>query len=215
MRNLIIYGGTFDPIHNGHINTAINVQKKFNFDQFIFLPCKLPVLKAQAAASASQRVIMLELALKELDKKFVINLSEVNRNSPSYMVETLKQFRNELGQAISITLLIGVDAFMQLPKWYAWEQLLTLTNLLVINRAGIDTTNFPEAVIKLLSSHQTHEANAILNHSHGLIYCFNAGNFDISSTAIRKKIATGEAVSADIPESVLKFIKSNNLYTTD
>ncbi|KTC78280.1 nicotinate-nucleotide adenylyltransferase [Legionella brunensis] len=215
MHNLIIYGGTFDPIHKGHLNTAINVQNHFNFDQFIFLPCKIPVHKNDAIATTKQRIEMLKLALKNLNKNFTIDLYEINRESPSYMVDTLEYFRHQLGANAAITLLLGADSFLQLPEWHQWERLLTLGNLLVMKRASTDDTRVPAALKKLLISHETDNSNTILNNPSGFIYRFDAGNFDVSSTWIRQRLAENKEITNYLPQEVLQYIKQNNLYKTE
>ncbi|WP_028387928.1 nicotinate-nucleotide adenylyltransferase [Legionella fairfieldensis] len=217
MHNFIIYGGTFDPIHNGHINTAINIQNHFNFDRFVFLPCKVPVLKHRALATAKQRITMIELALSEQDKNrhFTIDLSEINRDSPSYMVNTLENFRQQFGNNIAIVLIMGADTFNQLPQWHAWQQILSLTNLLVIKRPGKNyDREAPEPVKELLSHYETHEDKAISQQPHGLIYRYNAGNFNVSSSWIRQQIRihNEQALKNYLSDKVLKYIKQNNLY---
>ncbi len=175
MHNLIIYGGTFDPPHNGHLNTAINVQDHFNFDRFIFLPCKTPLLKNYAAATPAQRLAMLELALdlQNKTKHFGIDLAEIKRDTPSYMVESLHHFRQQYGERIAITLLLGADTFSQLPHWHDWQKLLTLANLLVIKRAGF-SEQYSNAIKELLMRHETTDAKAITRQAHGFIYRYDA-----------------------------------------
>ncbi|MDI9818855.1 MULTISPECIES: nicotinate-nucleotide adenylyltransferase [unclassified Legionella] len=215
MRNLLIYGGTFDPIHNGHINAAINIQNYFNFQQFIFLPCKIPLLKNKAIATATQRVEMLQLALKDLNKNFIIDLSEINRATPSYMVDTLGNFRQKAGENTAITLLMGEDTFRKIPQWHEWKRLLTLANFLVINRAGSDNSQPPDFLNKFFNAHKTNDNKAILNNAHGFIYRYDAGNFDISSTLIRNQLTEKEYLKDIVPSSVLSYIKQNHLYTQD
>lgn len=212
LRNLIIYGGTFDPIHYAHINTAKIIQQHFNFEQFLFLPCKTPVLKKNSGATSEQRLAMLKLALNDEKDDFGIDLSEINREGPSYMVDTLKDFRYRLGNDVAISLIMGADVFKQLPLWHEWQQLLPLTNLLVINRTGTTEADFPSNVLELLNSHKTTKADTLLSKSHGFIYRFDAGKFDITSTLLRKKIAENEDISAYVPPSVLNYIQQNKLY---
>ncbi len=95
---------------------------------------------------------MLELAIQTLNQNFEINLSELNRDSPSYMVHSLQNFRLELGNELPITLLLGTDSFNQLPQWYNWQQLLTLANLLVIKRCGSDNAVIPNEIKNYLHS---------------------------------------------------------------
>ena len=215
MNNLLLFGGAFDPIHYGHLNTAVNIQNKFHFDQFAFLPCKIPVLKKQDLITLPQhRLAMLKLALSELKKQdhFYIDTHEITRNSPSYTVTTLQAFRHECGKNRPITLLLGWDAFCQLPTWYEWEQLIKLTNLLIIKRAGYQKEKISNQVQTLLLAHETTNQNALLNTSHGLILCFNAGNYDISSTKIRESFKQKSIPKDSLPESVLHYIIEHKLY---
>lgn len=228
MHNIVIYGGTFDPVHNGHINTAINVQKQFHFEKFIFLPCKRPLLKKDALASEEQRVAMLRLALGEQNKSyhFTIDSAEIDRVSPSYMVHTLEDFRQFYGKEVSITLLLGADTFLQLPQWYEWQKILVLANLLVIERPGVNSflshreintlpyhlEKLPSSLAQLLTTHWADNPKALLKSPHGLIYCFNAGNFPISSTWCRQQLQAGNLIKNYIPNAVMNYIKQYKLY---
>lgn len=212
MHNLLLYGGTFDPVHNAHINTAINVQSVFNFDQFAFLPCKIPVLKNNAIASSQQRIDMLNLAITETkDQRFYVDLAEINRDTPSYMFDTLNYFRRQLGKKIAITVLMGIDTFYLLPQWFQWQELLNLANLLVIDR--INKNAMPILVKKLLLEHEISDPKIISTHANGFIYRFNAGQFDLSSTWIRQQLYAGKDMSAFLPRLVLDYIKSHQLYS--
>ncbi|OGV51262.1 MAG: nicotinate (nicotinamide) nucleotide adenylyltransferase [Legionellales bacterium RIFCSPHIGHO2_12_FULL_42_9] len=198
MDNLLIFGGTFDPIHYGHINTAINVQQFFHFEQFAFLPCKIPVLNKQSLTAPSQhRLAMLNLALAEQKKHyhFYVASNEIARDSPSYTLTTLNEFRNECGKALPITLLLGFDVFCQLSQWNQWQQLIELANLLVINRAGYDEDNLPVEMKALLLAHETTNPKALLKTPHGLIARFDAGNYDISSTRVRGSLISKKPTS--------------------
>ena len=213
MPNLIIFGGTFDPIHSGHLNTAIHVQQYFHFERFIFLPCKIPILKNKALATTTQRLDMLKLALKEQDQtaNFEIDTREIIRTSPSYMVTTLEDYRREFGQTLAISLLIGIDSFATLTKWYQWEKLLHLVNMVVIDRPGYHIES--QALLNLLNNHETTEVKKIKTVPNGLIFKFNAGLYDLSSTAIRSQIQQGYLLNADVPKSVANYIKEHQIYT--
>jgi len=212
LRNLILYGGTFDPIHLGHLHTAINVQNHFNFQQFIFLPCKISVLKNNAHASPEQRVKMMSLAIAEYKNTypFEIDTREIKRDSPSYMVTTLTDFRKESSDLLSITLLMGIDTFAQLPKWHQWQKLLSLANIIVIDRPFHSTTLTNE-LQELVNKHETTLSDQILHHSHGLIYRFNAGLYDFSSTKVREELFSQQQSDA-LPGVLVKYIKQHNLY---
>lgn len=217
MHNLLIFGGTFDPIHNGHIKIAENVQQHFNFDEFIFLPCKIPLLKNQCIATPKQRLTMLELALKNISTstsnctfKFKIDKREINRDSPSYMVNTLIDFRNEVGDSMPLTLLMGEDTFGNIPQWYKWESLIKLTNFLVVRRPTMSQQLAP-TLNSLLSSHETHDHQKLRTEPCGYIFQFNAGAYNLSSSYIRGQLMNAPLANA-LPESVENYIKKHNLY---
>jgi nicotinate-nucleotide adenylyltransferase len=215
LRSIIIYGGTFDPLHKGHLNTAQTIQSHFHFDQFIFLPCKAPVLKNHAIATPQQRIHMLKLGLENFPPEFIVDQSEIERDSPSYMAITLDNFRHRYGPDTAITLLMGIDTFTQLPQWHEWERLLSLGHLMVIERPQANEAQIPPLLQKVLKCHETQEEHSILHHSHGSILRYNAGSFDISSSWIRKNLAEGNDLTPWLPKAVYQFIKNNRLYVWD
>lgn len=210
MYKIALFGGTFDPIHNGHIKTSLSIQHSFNFDQYLFIPCKNQVLKPQARASNQQRMQMLKLAL-ENHPQFSIDLCEMDRDSPSYTVDTLKIVSQRYPDA-AITLILGYDSFLSLPQWYHWEELISLANILVIHRDNYQSIPLTETLESYLSQHQTPDKEDFLSQKFGAIYFFNAGNYQISSSEIRQKISEDIDVSNLIPENVYQFIKDEGLY---
>lgn len=210
MHSVAIYGGAFDPVHHGHIQTALHLQTHFHFDEFYFLPCKDPVLKPATYASSQQRVAMLQLALKDLHE-FLIDLREINRKSPSYMAQTLKSIREKAPDK-SINLIIGYDAFLTLDKWHQWQDIIKLANLIVINRLESTQEPIPLALNHLLECHEINSNHDLLTHGFGAILFYDAGHYAISSTLIRDKIKKGEDVSALLPKLVDDFLRQQGLY---
>lgn len=206
MQNILIYGGSFDPPHFGHLNTAINVQHYFHFDQVVFLPCKTPVLKKTTQASAIERVEMLKILLKD-HSEFTISTKEIDRKTPSYMSETLKNFRDELGSTISITLLLGMDAYQSLPQWFEAEKIPALSNLLIIYRQNTQKT-----LLNSLFTRVSSNPLDLLNSPHGLMAFFDAGNFAISSTQIRENIHSKNTIIDELPLEIAKYIHQHKLY---
>lgn len=210
MRSIAILGGTFDPVHLGHIQASINIQKVFNFDHYFFLPCATPVHKKATVATSQQRIAMLELAIKD-QSDFALDLREIRRDTPSYMVDTLKSFRTDYPED-SITLIVGYDAFLSLPTWHQWNKLIELANLLVINRKPFAKNTVPTALQRMLVQHRTTAINELLHHKTGIIYMFDAGNFDISSTCVREELKHVQAAAKGLPERVNEYIKKWKLY---
>lgn len=212
MHSLLLFGGTFNPIHNGHLNIAINVQKIFNFDRVVFLPCKTPLLKKSPNISIVHRLAMLNLAIDELDSlKFCVDERELHRHEPSYMVTTLESFRLEFGNKVSITLLLGHDAFAQLPHWYQWSRLLNLTNILVVNRPSKSDIPMNKDIEKLLVQHETMDSRVLKMASYGYIFQLNAGQYYLSSTMIRENLLS-VALDKLVPNKVACYIEHHNLY---
>lgn len=209
--SILIYGGAFDPPHLGHIKIAQAVQQVFSFKNFIFVPSKIPVLKAASLASAKQRIAMLNLALEDYPD-FKIDTREITRDTPSYMVDTLDSFRKELGQHEAITLLLGRDAFLALPQWHRWEMILKLCNLLIVDREGT-TDHLPEILKSLNKSHETTNKDTVLIEPYSYIYYFNAGHYQISSQWLREQIKQGKKVSEYLSPKVSDYIKFNKLYS--
>lgn len=205
MRHLIIYGGTFDPVHFGHLKTAVAVENYFQFDQFIFLPAKASSLKSAPEASPEDRLKMLSLGLESFRAfPFDIDCREMTRDTPSYTVTTLKDFRKDYGNKLPITLLLGQDAFNQLPEWYEWESILKLANILVIHRPHIPKANFKVS--------ETSNKETLLTVPFGKVMYFDAGSFEIASSDIRKALYEKKDVSNFIPAAVLNYIQENHLY---
>lgn len=208
--NLILFGGTFDPPHLGHLNTALAVQTHFGFEHFIFLPCKTPVLKKASTATCDERIHMIKLMIESFPE-FEIDLREIQRETPSFMVNTLQSFRKELGDEVSITLLLGMDAFLQLPQWHAWEKILTFCHVLVMKRAKIHA-EYGSVLKSLLTTHEVFDKTELLNHPFGKIYQYNAGKYAISSRLLRQKMKAEKDVREYLPEAVYEYIIEQKLY---
>jgi nicotinate-nucleotide adenylyltransferase len=211
MRSIAIFGGSFDPIHNGHLKISIAIQTQFNFDSYIFLPCKTPAIKPPTHANSQQRIEMIRLAIKG-QHHFKLDLREIQRDTPSYMVKTLESFRVEYPQA-SITLILGYDAFLSLASWYQWEKIILLSHLLVIDRDAFSKQPVLEIMQEFLKKHQTRNKIDLLSTQAGTVYLFNAGHYNISSTLIREEIKKkGNNVKNKLPQTVYEFIMTQDLY---
>jgi nicotinate-nucleotide adenylyltransferase len=153
---------------------------------------------------------MVELAIKPY-ALFELDLREIKRDSPSYMVDTLLSLREEEPEA-SITLILGYDAFISLPQWYQWERILELAHVLVMNRDASNYKAIPELIEHLLKTHKSNNKQSLLTKKSGAIYEFNAGDYPISSTEIRAALKNHLDVSAKLPKEVYDYIKTQALY---
>ncbi len=212
LKHIAVFGGTFCPVHNGHIGIALFLQKKFHFDQFLFLPNKAPTLDKTAEASIEQRLAMLELALAPYPM-FTVDKREINRPTPSYTVETLESLRNELDdETVAISLIIGMDSFQQFHRWHSWQKIITLCNLIVIDRPGEIKAHPPELLIKEEKFQEIFDAKLLSSTKRGGFYRVNAGAYAISSAMIRLCIKSGKDINPFVPASVLQYIKKNHLF---
>ncbi|KGP63479.1 nicotinate-nucleotide adenylyltransferase [Legionella norrlandica] len=210
MHSIAIFGGTFDPVHNGHIMTSLRIQAHFKFDDYYFLPCKIPAIKPPSYANSKQRVEMLTLAIKPYPD-FKLDTRELDRDTPSYMVHTLESYRAEYNDS-SITLIIGYDSLLTLPQWHQWKKIITLANLLVITREEFSKHPLPSLVQIFLKQYRNDDKSALFNHQAGVIYLFDAGRYDISSSRIREKFKQHKDPKNDLPKSVYYYIKKQELY---
>lgn len=204
-----IFGGTFDPIHIGHLRIALEIKQQLQLDEMRLLPCYLPPHRPTPGASANQRVDMLEIALQgctelHLDKR------ELQRDKPSYTYDTLCELRAEVGEQVSLCLCMGMDSFATLDTWHNWDQLLQLAHILVVARPG---WFLPEsgAVADLLQSCRA-DSTVISQQAAGAIVLLEQRLLPISATDIRAQIRSGNSPQFLVPDGVWNYIRSNALY---
>jgi nicotinate-nucleotide adenylyltransferase len=210
MTSILIYGGSFDPPHWGHLNTLKNVAKQIPFQQILLMPCRTPVLKAATQATSEDRVAMLALLLKN-HPQFSISRMEIDREAPSYTVDTLSSMRDLANPFDSITLLLGMDAAQSISLWHCAELLPTLCNLLVIERQGIDF-HPSKTWIKQAGFEPCAQVKELLKSPNGKLAQIDGGQYPMSSTHIRHQIKNHQAVDAELPQDILDYIKYLGLY---
>ncbi|MFD1123654.1 nicotinate-nucleotide adenylyltransferase [Methylophilus flavus] len=206
-----LFGGTFNPIHNGHLALALSVLNTLNCSHIRFLPAAIPPHKAIPAVTAQHRANMVQLAIAD-HPEFILDTCELDRQGPSYTIETLHLLRNRLPDQ-ALCLIIGQDSYLKLPSWHRWLELLDYCHLLVVHRA--DT----EHKLQLHAEHENrlvdiaNAAERFAENTHGFISYLPVTPPDISSTRIREALAHAEIASIPgIPEKVLHYIKANHLY---
>ena len=209
MQSLGILGGSFDPIHNGHLHIATQVERLTHLDEIRFIPCRLPILKEDTIANADQRFEMLNLALARRSTWYSDD-RELVRETPSYMLDTLISLREEFHSA-SLNLILGWDSFQDLNRWHRWRELSDYANFVVVNRADVEST-LSEELIEYVKSHRVFNANTLTDYKNGKIALLSCTELPISSREIREKLRLGEDVSNLVPANVLAYIHEHRLY---
>ncbi len=204
-----IFGGAFDPIHIGHLCSALDVLRILDLEHIQFIPCKTPVHKYPTIANAHQRYTMVLLAIQSIPQ-FIANDCEITRESPSYMIETLVSLRVRYINK-PLCLLLGTDAFMGLPAWKNWQQLLDYSHIILMQRPGYQLKLDTE-LAAFLNRHLVADFNKLRTHLAGSIYLQHITELPISSTQIRAQLQAGLLPHFLTPESVIHYIQQYQIY---
>jgi nicotinate-nucleotide adenylyltransferase len=201
-----IFGGTFDPVHYGHLRSALEAKEIFGLDEVLLIPSSQPPHRQAPQASATMRLEMLRLAVQN-QPGLTIDTREIARAGASYMLMTLESLRQEFpGQPL--LLFIGSDAFNQLTGWHQWQRLFDFAHIIVLTRPGYRVGRLDD----FFADRQT-ELKTLLNAQlAGKLYFQPITQLDISATAIRAMIAHGKSPQFLLPDAVLAYIKEHQLY---
>lgn len=209
MHSIAILGGTFDPIHFGHLRPALELSQ-LGFDEVRLMPCHVPALRETPQCSAEQRLVMVELAVHN-EPRLAVDKRELEREGESFMVDTLTDMRNELGDQVSVNLVMGMDAFIGLPSWRHWQRLAELANIVVTERPGSVLPN--EGVMAtFLKARKVSSVQELCETASGRVLVQPLPLLDISATRIRALIDSGHSARYLLPESVWDYIEQNRLY---
>ncbi len=211
MKAIGLLGGTFDPIHYGHLRIALEVRQALDLASVRFIPCAHPPHREPANASFMQRVKMLELAI-ETEPAFGVDDREQDRPGPSYTFDTMVEIRTELGKNVSLCLIVGSDAFVEFDTWHRWSEILDLVNIIIVHRPGVDLLE-QDHMEKLLKRHVTYACSDLNTHACGKIFSLNVTSLDISATLIRSLISHRDTARYLLPDSVLETILEKKLYS--
>ncbi|MDD5034597.1 MAG: nicotinate-nucleotide adenylyltransferase [Methylococcaceae bacterium] len=206
-----IYGGTFDPIHYGHLRTALEVKEHLRLEQLRFLPCRLPPHRGLPGAMPQQRLRMLELALEGAGPGYALDRREFDREGPSYMVDTLISLREEI-QDLPLCLIVGVDAFYQLPSWHRWRELFDLAHIAVMHRPGMPEPDWSGELGQQLRERWVEDGESLRESPGGKIHFLAVTQLAISATGIRRLIHAGGNPRYLLPDPVLAMIQEWGLY---
>lgn len=206
----VIYGGTFDPVHHGHLRLALEVSQQLGSVPVDLVPCHIPPHRGETGATPEQRLRLLELAIAH-EPCLSVDDRELRRGGESYTADTLRQLRSELGAEVPLVMVVGTDAFAGFDRWNEWQQIPDLAHIVVVRRPGV--TLDPEGEpARLLAQRGVDSAEALNAQVAGHVLELNPPWLDISATGIRERIGTGRSARYLVPDAVLAEIQSMGLY---
>ena len=213
-----ILGGTFDPIHHGHLRIAQEALEQCDLAQVRFVPCGTPPHRPPPLVAAKVRWEMVRLALNG-HPDFLVDVHEIFRTDPCYTVDTLTALRAELGAQQPLCLILGGDAFLQLHTWHEWKRLFELAHIVVLQRAGGapfgNAMNNADVLLQTeYRARLAPGAGALHETANGTIFVADMPALEISSTDIRRRCAEGKSARYLIPDAVANYINTNSLYST-
>jgi len=221
MANIGLFGGTFDPIHLGHLKTVLEVKNRFHLETVYLIPASRPPHKTnRAIAPPADRSAMLHLAVQNLDG-LEVSQTEINRAGLSYSVETVDEFRHSFGKAANLFFIVGLDAFVEIHTWKTYRRLFEKVAFIVMTRPGAGRSQTPSAPetlqafldARISDGYVFESATGQFRHSNlQPVNLFAVTPVDISSTGIRQKISNREPYEHLMPEGVAAYINQKGLY---
>jgi nicotinate-nucleotide adenylyltransferase len=210
MRPIGIFGGTFDPIHYGHLRTAFELLQILRFDEVRFIPCGDPPHRGVTVAPAKLRLEMVRLATRN-EQHFVVDDRELRRDGPSYSVDTLESLREEFPDR-SLCLITGMDAFLGLPTWHRWDEILDFAHIIVAHRPGWRVPD-EGSLGALLAERRAAQEKVLHERQRGSIFVHAVTQLEIASTEIRNLVAGGYDPRYLMPDPVRDVIMESSCYT--
>ena len=212
-----LFGGTFDPVHRGHLHVALDVKNEFGLERVIVIPSATPPHKAQKqVADAMDRLAMTRLCFENLEG-FVISDVELKREGPSYTIDTIRYFLSQKSPGDELMLIMGSDAFFEIHTWKAFGGILDQISLIVMKRPGLDGDMIEKAG-PYLWKHIEQGYRFFENercYGHALkkpVYFFEVSPWPMSSTEIRSRVKNGLDIASFVPENVEAYIRNKGLY---
>ena len=209
MKLIGVFGGTFDPIHYGHLRSAFEMLQVLRFDEIRFMPCGDPPHRTETFANAEHRLEMVRVAV-EGQAGFVVDDRELRRGGPSYSIDTLLSLREFFPQR-SLGLIVGMDAFLNLPSWHRWREILDIAHIIVAHRPGWRAPDMGP-LGEMLTDSGTHRIDDLHEQTHGRIHIHAVTQLEISSTEIRELVAAGRDPRFLMPDAVRDVIAATQCY---
>ena len=204
-----VLGGTFDPVHIGHLRGGLEVAELMQLDELRLTPNARPPHRDTPQVSALDRLAMVECAVAGV-ATLVVDARELQRDKPSYTIDTLELMRAEMAADDQLFLLLGWDAFCGLPTWHRWEELLQHCHILVLQRPDADSEP-PDALRNLLAARSVSDPQALKGASGQIAFVWQTP-LAVSATQIRQLLASGKSVRYLVPDAVLAYLDAHGLY---
>lgn len=219
LRRVAIYGGTFDPVHNGHVEVARRVLELFELDEVIFVPACVPPHKRGAnITSAFHRFAMLTLAT-EADQRLLVSTIELDSPQEPYAVETVERIRSTVGDQTELFFLMGADSWLEITSWHEWQRLLRMCHFIVVTRPGfeiegLDYSNMSTPVMNMLGEEGRKRPNMKSEMKTPHVLLTDAANVDVSATKIRAaaRLNDLDELRTMVPTAVANYIEKYDLY---
>ena len=208
-----IFGGTFDPVHFGHLRLAEEAIGQLGLNGVRWIPAGQPPHRGTPEVTARQR---LEMVLRSTEKnaRFSVDPAEVEADAPSYTVHTLERLRTELGAGQSLVLLVGADAFAGLSTWHRWRDIFSLAHIAISHRPGfpVEVGSLPHELATEFNDRRLLDTSGLREMPAGGVATFAMTQLAISATQIRKLLANGLSARYLLPDTVLDYIDRHSLY---
>lgn len=211
MKAIGLLGGTFNPVHYGHLRMAQELAEMLELSEVRFIPAAIPPLKTSPTASAEHRVNMVRLAIED-NPLFQLDTRELHRSGASYTIDTLISLREELGPETRLTLFIGSDAFRQFDKWHRWQELLNYCHIALVQRPHAIREALSKTLEAYLAAHYAEQSHELQDAPSGYITMQPITALDISSTAIRQRVQQGLSLRYLVPQNVIAYLQQHALY---
>lgn len=205
------FGGTFNPIHHGHLRMALELKQQLALDELRLIPCHLPPHREQPDVHAQERLAMVSLAIDPCPD-LCVDDRELRRQTPSYTVATLQEIRSEVGAEDSLIWCMGMDSLATFDQWFRWRDILDYAHLVVVRRPGWAPPSEGE-LGEWLQQHSCSDFVDATTSSSGGVFLFDCPMLDISATSIRQQVANGQSVQFLVPEAVWQYIREKQLYS--
>lgn len=210
-QRIAMLGGTFDPVHLGHLRSAVELRECLSLDWVHMVPACMPLLRDEPSVPPEERLALLRLGIGQTPG-LLADAREIERSGPSYSADTLASLREEYGAEAQLVMALGHDAFLRLADWRTPERLFELAHLVVIDRPDHDAP-LPDALVELIARREVHSSAALFQYPAGqLLRLALPTRMAISATEVRRRLAIGSSVRYLLPEAVEARIHERALY---